>query len=380
MKKSLIALAAMSAFATAASAQSNVSLYGAIGAASTSIETNGINAATNFNGTADDHLGTTALGLKGTEDLGGGLSAFFNLEGDLSGSGQIGGSISSTSTQPTFTGTAATVTGTLNTSAGTSSGSYTPAGSVGTPTITTKQSIFNRQAHVGITSKEFGTISMGRQNDSVQDLQGLGQVYNLSDNLHANSLVGARYAQIYKYATPTFNGLKATYSYSNAPANTTSDTVDGTTTLNSYALQYTGSNFTVGLGQGTIASADSAVADQETTAITGNVKFGNATLGLSYWDNQQGVNKLKQTMASVNYTMGKIDLKAHYVTNDQTGDAMADGSTNAPARYDGKGYGLMGVYNLSKRTSAYAAYADFDATVGTTNDQKVTTIGLIHKF
>ncbi len=78
--------------------------------------------------------------------------------------------------------------------------------------------------------------------------------------------------------------------------------------------------------------------------------------------------------------MGKIDLKAHYVKNDQTGDAMTDGSTNAPARYDGKGYGFMGVYNLSKRTAAYAGYADFDATSGTSNDQKVTTIGLLHRF
>jgi predicted porin len=379
MKKLLIASAALAMVAGAAQAQSNVTLYGAIGAASTSQKLDAAQAATNFNGIADDHLGTTALGLRGTEDLGGGLSAFFNLEGDLSGSGQIGGSIASTSTQPTFTGNPVTVIG------ATGGGTLvtvitTSTGSVSTPTITTKQSIFNRQAHVGITSKEFGTISMGRQNDSVQDLQGLGQVYNLSDNLHANSLVGARYAQIYKYSTPTINGIKGSYSYSNGPANTTSDTTDGTTTLNSFAVQYTGKNFTVGLGQGTISSATAGVADQETTAITGNVKFGNTTVGASYWDNQQGANELKQTMVSVNHTIGKVDLKAHYVTNDQVGDAMADGSSNASARYDGKGYGVMAAYNLSKRTSAYAAYADFDATVGSTYDQKVTTFGLLHKF
>jgi predicted porin len=310
--------------------------------------------------------------------LGGGLSAFFNLEGDLSGSGQIGGSIASTSTQPTFSGTAGTVTsGSLN---GTSVVTVisTPAGSVSTPTITTKQSIFNRQAHVGISSKDFGTLSVGRQNDSIKDLEGLSQVYNLSDNLHFNTLVGNRYAQIYKYASPTINGVKATYSYSNGPGNTTSDVVDGSTTLNSYALSYTTGNYQFGVASGSISAIGSD--DQKTTIYGARATFGNFTVGAGYNANKQGTNELNQTIASVNYTMGKVDLKAHYVKNEQVGSAMADGSSNAPARYDGKGYGFMGVYNLSKRTAAYAGYADFNATDGTTYDQKVTTIGLLHKF
>ncbi len=376
MKKSLIALAALSTLAGVAQAQSSVTLYGAIGAASTKQTLNNVDAATNFNGTSDDHFATTALGLRGTEDLGGGLSAFFNLEGDLSGSGQIGGSIASTSTQPTFTGTLASVAVVNTTSTGV--GTTTPAGTVSTPTITTKQSIFNRQAHVGISSKDFGTLSIGRQNDSIKDLEGLAQVYNLSDNLHFNTLVGNRYAQIYKYATPTINGLKASYSYSNATENTTSDTADGTKTLNSAALSYQTGNYQFGVASGSIAELGQA--DQKTTIYGARATFGNWTLGAGYNANKQAANELNQTIASVNYTMGKIDLKAHYVTNDQTGSAMTDGSTNASARYDGKGYGFMGVYNLSKRTAAYAGYADFDATVGTTYDQKITTIGLFHRF
>ena len=374
MKKSLIALAALSTLAGVAQAQSNVTLYGAIGAASSKTTTNDVKAATAFNGTADDYLGTTALGLRGTEDLGGGLSAFFNLEGDLSGSGQIGGSIASTSTS-SFAGAAVTVVATAVASVVTTT--TTATGTV-TTTTTTKQSIFNRQAHVGITSKDFGTISVGRQNDSVKDLEGLSQVYNLSDNLHFNTLVGNRYAQIYKYATPTINGFKGTYSYSNAPANTTSDTADGSTTLNSYALSYQTGNYQFGVASGTIAAIGSL--DQKTTIYGARATFGNLTIGAGYNANKQGADELNQTIASVNYTMGKIDLKAHYVTNDQAGSVMADGSSNAPARYDGKGYGFMGVYNFSKRTAAYAGYADFDATVGANNDQKVTTIGLFHRF
>jgi predicted porin len=43
----------------------------------------------------------------------------------------------------------------------------------------------------------------------------------------------------------------------------------------------------------------------------------------------------------------------------------------------------MGVYNLSKRTAAYAAIADFKADAAgekATANTKVQTIGLFHKF
>lgn len=374
MKKLLIATAALAMVSGVAHAQSNVSLFGAIGAASTNIKLDSVVQAPTFNGTSDDHLGTTALGIKGTEDLGGGLSAFFLLEGDLSGSGQIGGSIGSTTTS-TFTGAAVTAVATAVASVVTS---VTTATGTVTSTTTTKQAIFNRHAHVGITSKEFGTISAGRQNDSIKDIEGIGQVYNLSDNLHFNTLVGNRYAQIYKYATPTLNGFKASYSYSNGPANTSSDVVDGSTTLNSYALTYQSGNYQAAVATGAIKAVGAF--DQKTTVYAARATFGNVTLGLGYNANKQDVNELNQTIGSVNYTMGKIDLKAHYGQNDMVGSAMSDGSSNTPARYDGKFYGFMGVYNLSKRTSAYAGYANFNQANASTYDQTVTTLGLLHKF
>jgi len=72
MKKSLLALAALTAFAGAASAQSSVTMYGRvdlsvakpIGAEDKRIQ----------NGSG------SRLGLRGVEDLGGGLSAIFNIE------------------------------------------------------------------------------------------------------------------------------------------------------------------------------------------------------------------------------------------------------------------------------------------------------------
>lgn len=72
MKKSLLALAALTAFAGAASAQSSVTLYGRV---DLSVGKN-LGSDTKFmsNGSG------SRLGLRGSEDLGGGLSALFNIE------------------------------------------------------------------------------------------------------------------------------------------------------------------------------------------------------------------------------------------------------------------------------------------------------------
>lgn len=72
MKKSLLALAALTAFAGAASAQSSVTLYGRV---DLSIgKPMGTDAKGIFNGSG------SRLGLRGVEDLGGGLQALFNIE------------------------------------------------------------------------------------------------------------------------------------------------------------------------------------------------------------------------------------------------------------------------------------------------------------
>jgi predicted porin len=83
--------------------------------------------------------------------------------------------------------------------------------------------------------------------------------------------------------------------------------------------------------------------------------------------------------------MGKIDLKAHYVNNDQTGSRLSSSGTaltNSSGADGGDGYGFMAVYNLSKRTAAYVGYADFkkDANAASAADSQVTTLGLFHSF
>jgi predicted porin len=358
MKKLLIATAALAMVAGTAQAQSSVTVYGAVGASSTSLETNGVKTATQFQDNARDYLSTTNLGFTGTEVINNDVSAFFRLEGDLSMSGVLGANA-------TYVASAA-----------------------GTTT-----NIFNRHAHVGLTSKQFGTFSFGRQNDSVKDTEGLRQTYNLSDNLTNNTVVGDRIANSYKYATPVWNGLSATYTYSNNPTNADQTAADGTTTHNSFAVNYKlNVNGGVDLAYAKGTEQDHAgSAKVETTLMSARTTFMGVTVGAGLAVNKdQSGDKLEQTMVSLSKPFGQFEAKAHYVKNKQTGDLVGAnlGSGTTPLKgtdntVAGNGYGLMAVYNLSKRTAAYVGYADFSADVAARAvdaNIQVTTVGLVHKF
>jgi len=80
MKKSLIALAVMAA-AGAASAQSSVTLFGIVDAAIT--HGSASNGGLSWTGMTNSGYNSSRLGFRGTEDLGGGMSASFWLEGQL---------------------------------------------------------------------------------------------------------------------------------------------------------------------------------------------------------------------------------------------------------------------------------------------------------
>jgi len=85
MKKTLIALAALAA--TASFAQSSVTLYGVVDAGITK----GTDSTTKFTGGGVN--GTSRLGFKGEEDLGGGLKAVFQVETGLNSGKEAASSI-----------------------------------------------------------------------------------------------------------------------------------------------------------------------------------------------------------------------------------------------------------------------------------------------
>ena len=119
MKKSLIAFAVLGAFASAASAQSSVVLYGVIDASTSHMSNQTVAGGKKFSLDASN-LSSSRWGLKGTEDLGNGLKANFNLESSLN----------------VDTGTAG--------------------------------NLFDRNASVGL-SGSFGTVNVGRQTNLAYD-------------------------------------------------------------------------------------------------------------------------------------------------------------------------------------------------------------------
>jgi predicted porin len=138
MKKSLFALAAMTAVAGAAQAQSSVTVYGILdmgyaGSNSRLVDKAGNVVKTTNSAFNQSQEQTSRLGFKGTEDLGGGASAFFTVELGLTP--QVSGLSGSGTVKDTFQNTDQ------------NSGS----------------AVDNRQSFVGLKKNGLGQFAFGRQ-------------------------------------------------------------------------------------------------------------------------------------------------------------------------------------------------------------------------
>jgi len=178
MKKTLLVAALSGVFATAAHAQSSVTLYGLVDA--------GITYANNAGGhslwkATSGTVNGSRWGLRGSEDLGGGLKAIFTLENGFN---------------------------------------------IQNGTLGQSSRMFGRQAFVGLASNQFGAVTLGRQYDSVVDylapLSNTGTQYGGTiaahpfDNDNLNNSV--RFNNTVKYSSIDYAGFKfgGTYSFSNS--------------------------------------------------------------------------------------------------------------------------------------------------------------------
>jgi predicted porin len=333
MKKLLIATAVLATFASAAQAQSNVTIYGAYGNGLTSTETAGAKAVNTMDGS---RLGTPVLGFRGTEDLGGGNQAFFNLESTLGANGNLG-----------FTST----TGATN--------------------------IFDRLAFAGLSSKTLGTLTLGRQNDAMKEIEGLAALNNMID-AHNITTVGDRTANLTKYTSPSIEGLTVTYAYSDSAV--TGSVADHATGVSNTSAALDGVKHRSFNAQYTIQGVKLAVAQADAATTTGGETSSTrytaqgivmgATVGVAYTKNDTSATDTRDQLlvsTRVPFSNG-FALFASYADNDSTVS-----TTN------GKAYSLMLTKDLSKRTTVYAGYSDADYD-GSSADVKVTAFGLLHKF
>jgi GBP family porin len=184
MKKTFLIALLTGIFATAAHAQNSVTLYGLIDTGLTytsNQKETGSTAGHSRFGMTDASINPDRFGLRGSEDLGGGLKAVFTLENGF------------------------TLTN----------------GALGQHGL-----LFGRQAFAGLSSDQFGTLTLGRQYDAMVDylapLTGAGAAKggvffghpydndNLQNTMRINNAV--------KYASPNYDGWRfgSLYGFSNA--------------------------------------------------------------------------------------------------------------------------------------------------------------------
>ncbi|MCI3207749.1 MULTISPECIES: porin [Pandoraea] len=381
MKKSLLALGVLGAFAGAAHAQSSVTLYGIIDAGLTYNSKEGTlggnTASKNFK-FSNGNLQGSRWGLKGAEDLGGGLKAIFVLENGFN---------------------------------------------LGSGTLGQNGRMFGRQAYVGLSSATAGTVTIGRQYDSVVDFVGpfasgsqwganMGAHPFDNDNLN-NSF---RINNSVKYTSVNYNGLSAgaLYGFSNQ-----SNTGNGTGFANNRAwsvgLGYANGPLSLGAGylylsspgssngSGVLTTADAnavmafngnATDKAWIASAGGSYAFGPATIGLVYSHSAYnyisgGSWKFDNVEANAKYMLTPaLQLGLSYT---YTWSTLNQAAGSLSPKYHQVNAGVD--YFLSKRTDTYFVvnwqHANNDAPGGaalanqpfsTGTNQVAVTAGIRHKF
>jgi predicted porin len=192
MKKSLFALAAVTAFAGAAQAQSSVTVYGILDAGYTGGNARAATSAGVVKETvsriSNSMESGSRLGFRGTEDLGGGTAAIFTFEVGLQPAGNAG-------SNPAGLGTAQNTAGT----------------STWAPNV--------RQAFVGFQQKGMGNARIGTQNTLFWEQAGsntTGQLAQTYGSMLAPSTDGAFFSS----ASNTANAGSQSASYTARTTNT----------------------------------------------------------------------------------------------------------------------------------------------------------------
>ncbi|KWE59629.1 porin [Burkholderia ubonensis] len=381
MKKTLIVAALSGVFATAAHAQSSVTLYGLIDAGITYTNNQGGHSAWQQ---STGSVNGSRWGLRGAEDLGGGLKAIFTLE---NGFGINNGTLKQNGRE------------------------------------------FGRQAFVGLSHNVYGSVTLGRQYDSVVDYLGplslTGTQYggtqfahpfdndNLNNSFRINNAV--------KYQSANYNGLKfgALYGFSNSSnfANNRAYSVGASYSFMGFnvAAAYMQLNNNVnGLAQavsdpGAVAGDWTFAASRQRTWGAGlNYSFGPATAGFVFTQTrltdsvaisagQSGVTG-GITGLSGGTRFNNYEINGRYALTPAL--SLAGSYTYTDGRIIGQSpkwhqFNLQAAYALSKRTDFYlqGEYQKVNSdglplraninglgTASSNNKQVAVTAGLRHRF
>ncbi|VWC19096.1 porin [Burkholderia arboris] len=370
MKKTLIVAAVASvaaSFATVAHAQSSVTLYGLVDA--------GITYQSNIAGKSRWAMGSgidqSRFGLRGSEDLGGGLRAIFTLESGFN---------------------------------------------IGNGSFTNNSGMFNRQAFVGLSS-QYGTVTLGKQYDSVQDYLapltatgswGGGYFAHPLNNDRLNNGGDVAMNNTVKFASANYEGLQfgGTYSFSNSTNFGNNRAYSG-----GVSYQYQGLRLGAAYSQANNAGLSTSGAVNPyvdsrgiTYGIQGRTRTYGAAAAYAFGPAQVGAAWTQSRID--NQTNGAGTLRAdNYEVNAKYNLTPALGLGAAYTYTSGKQnghsthwnqFGLQSDYALSKRTDVYAQAVyqraakngigasiyngDLSTPPSSSINQTAATVGLRHRF
>jgi predicted porin len=364
MKKALLASALIVGFTGLAQAETSVTLYGVLdtgyGYQNTKYAKGGVTAERRGSGLRDGLFNGNRWGLKGSEDLGNGLSAIFTLEQGF----------------------------TISDGAASS----------------TRQ--FHRQSWVGLSSDSWGVFTMGRQYNIAEHVVYSNDIsVGMGDMDKTFGAQGSkRMDNSFKYMTPSFSGFKAGIAYGNP--NTTIERYSSTAGDKDRANWLsTGVGYSSGLlalGASYDRASSTGDASLSSWAISGSYDFEVAKLALVYGQDRRGkigwsslnpfgadlpgvgnVNDYRNFKSS-NYhvalsaPVGGGTLAATWSrSSSNLDDAAAWGDAAANQNI----YHINYKYPLSKRTSLYS-YASYGTGLGYVDDLKGTEagVGINHRF
>ncbi len=344
MKKSLIALAVLAA-SGAAMAQSSVTVYGRLDASVGSAKVGNVGAVVSNTQLFSNNITTSRIGFRGTEDLGGGLSALFIIE---------------TGFAPDAPG--ATYLG-------------------------------DRAAVVGL-SGGFGTIKLGRHDTAFDDIRDLSVSSNLWDSASlasTESIVGTtgfngvgniadygdRANNQIRYESPSFGGVTfgISYGFDEVAAPTKQDVI-------AYNVRYKSGNLDVGA-----AYQETAQGGAPNFTVTDDRKYSTVAAAYNFGSFRisGGWNQAKNTatgLKSNTYTIGaNVPVNAFDFS---VGYSTAKAKQQNGATFEkGSAFSAGVTYSLSKRTRLYAALTNGDIENGAGVKQRQRDIyaaGVIHTF
>jgi predicted porin len=342
MKKSLLALAVLTAVTGAASAQSSVTLYGKV---DLGLVLDSGNAGGKSVRISSGVTGGSRIGFKGVEDLGGGMKASFQLETGYCAD-QAGG---------------------------------TSQANASTAFCTGSNAFMGRQAHGDLTGA-FGAISAGRQyslgfnNLTTIDPFGTGFAAKV-DNLVDNS--GPRLNNSAIYSTPSMGGFTASaeVAFGEQTGNWTAGRETGA------ALTYASGPAYVGFSFYDLGTSTGSGAQRKNYLLGGTYDFGVVKVhALAQKSTGAAGLDVLDIMGGVTVPVAGGNVMASYIRHNDRSSADKD------ANQLGVGY----LYPLSKRTSVYTAYGRIQNqhgaafTVGNATEAgtgtKAFNLGVVHNF